>query len=131
MIRYEILVVLFLVAGDILMTYYLLYRSKTAGAKGWIEFERNPIIRRFIEKHGLHKGIRIGFIYSMALMTGAFIYFNWRSDWIGFTRIIFFAMGFYVMLNIMHILSIQLLHREIEQLGLEKGGKAKKRKKKK
>jgi hypothetical protein len=112
MIRYEVVVLLLLVCADILLTYFLLYKSKSMGYKNWFDFEKNAVIRKLLIKFGLHNGIRIGVVFSLALITGVMVYLNYMHSWESFSRLIFFGMGFYCMVNIMHLYSWQLLVQE-------------------
>jgi ABC-type branched-subunit amino acid transport system permease subunit len=90
----------------------LLYKTKKLGYKNWAMAERNPIIRAMVEKFGLHKGIRIASVFTILVVVGIIFYFNWRTNWLDFSRIMFFCIGFYTFISVMHIYSFKALREE-------------------
>ena len=113
--RWEILVLLGLVISDILFTYRLLYITKVKlKKKNWFEAERNPIIKKILIKYGLHKGIRISAAFSLTLITGFLFYLDFRTNYFDFSRIVFFAMGLFFLVNVMHFHFLGMLNDEVE-----------------
>lgn len=95
-----------LVAADILFTYYLLYRVKRSGRRNWYDLEGNAIIRGLLKRFGLHKGIRLGALFSIAMMTGILVYFSKRLAYLGFVNVVYLIMGFYFAILMSHMSSL-------------------------
>jgi hypothetical protein len=104
MIRWELIILYVLVVSDILFTYGLMYKTKKYKMKGYVEF--NPIVRKLTDKYGLHKGIRVSAIYALGLLTICFLYLFWRVPPADFSRMVFFAMGMFTLMNIIHMSSL-------------------------
>jgi hypothetical protein len=95
---------------DIVLTYVALYQVKEKfKVKKWYAFEGNNVVSFFFRKFGLHKGARISALFSLSLFTGVIFYLNWRVPYDDFSRILFFAMGVFTILNISHIMNIKKL----------------------
>jgi hypothetical protein len=113
MIRWELIVLYVLVMSDIIFTYLLMYKTKVNKMTGYVEF--NPVVRRLVDKHGLHKGIRISALYAFGLLTLCFLYLFWRVPPADFSRLVFFAMGMFSLMNIIHVSSLVVVNDAIEK----------------
>ena len=117
MIRWEIIIVYCLAMADILFTYGLLYKTKKHKLKGSVEF--NPVVRKFIDKYGLHKGIRVSTVYALGLLTFIFLYLFYRVPSEDLSRMVFFAMGFYTLMSVIHISSFAIVANEVKKHRIE------------
>jgi len=119
MIRWEVIILLGLVAIDVGMTYILMYFLKEKlKVKDFYKYERNPMVKKFVSKFGLHKGIRISYVWTLGMWFFLIMYFSIRTNWFDFSRIIFFALGVYVLMNVVHFYTLTDV---IEQVKKRKG----------
>lgn len=116
MIRWEIIILLGLVVVDVAMTYVLMYFLKEKlHVKDYYKYERNPIVKRFVAKHGLHKGIRLSFIWSIVMWFIVIMYLSIRVNWFDFSRMIFLAIGIYIMMNTIHFYTLQEVLAQVKK----------------
>ena len=123
MIRWEVIILFGLMFVDIMFTYNLLHEVKKKGVKDWWKYEFNPIVKKYIKRFGLHKGIRISALWGASLLTIVLLYLFYRVPANDFTSMVFFTMGFYTLMNIIHITSWTAIKNETKN----KKGKAKNR----
>lgn len=114
MIRWEIVVVLGLAFLDMMLTYYLLYLSKTHGQKDWENNEQNMVVRALLKRFGLHNGVRIGATSTLIILTGLIFFMNYRYNWYDFSRFMFFFIGAYSMVIMYHTYYLKSMKRQIE-----------------
>jgi hypothetical protein len=95
-----------------MLTYLALYKVKTKfKIKKWYVFEGNSVVSFFFKKYGLHKGAKISALFSLALFTALIFYLNWRVPPDDFSRIMFFAMGVFTILNVSHVMNLKKLNQ--------------------
>ena len=114
-IRWEIVIVFVLSFFDITLTYLLLHKSKQMGDLNWFNNEQNSVIQFFFRKYGLHKGARLGALFTFSMLTGLFFYLSVRVNWVDFTRFTFFLMGAYVIILTYHMLYFRHFQREADK----------------
>lgn len=112
MIMVEVIIVFALLFTDMMFTYALCYKTMKLGYKNWWNAERNPIVRYFLMKYGVHKGMRYGASTTIGLVTAIVFILNIRMNWFDFSRIIFFLMGVYAIMNMVHIYTLDQVRQE-------------------
>jgi hypothetical protein len=103
---WEPIYIVILVAIDILFTYVLLNKTIELGkGKDYEEHEANPVVRFFIKKYGIHKGMRFAALYSVTAISLVLYYLSIRYTDSAFRNMLYFIMGVYSMMMLMHIAS--------------------------
>lgn len=115
-VRWEIVVVFVLAFFDMTMTYLLLSKSQQMGDKNWYKNEQNGVIQFFFRKYGLHKGARLGSLFTFSMLMGLFVYLSLRVNWVDFTRFTFFLMGAYVIILTYHMLYFRHFNEEAKKM---------------
>jgi len=126
---WEPIYIIMLAAADILFTYVLLNKVIKMGKGKNYESEANPIVKFFLKKYGLHKGTRVAAFYSVAAITGVIYYLSVRYGELAFRNMLYFVMGVYSMMLLIHISSFKFLYRQqevIDDAKKKNGRKAKK-----
>lgn len=105
---WEPIFIIILAAADIIFTYLQMHKLSTMG-KRYLDAEGNPVVRYFVTKLGLHRGMRVAALYSVSAITLVIYYLSWRYTEMGFRNMLYFVMGVYSMMLLMHISSFRFL----------------------
>jgi hypothetical protein len=56
-----------------------------------------------MKRFGVHKGMRLAVVTTTLMMCGVIIYLRIRTNPLDFSRLIFFIMGAYALMSIIHV----------------------------
>jgi len=112
---WEPIYIVMLAAADILFTYVLLNKTiKMGKGKEFENSEANPVVRYCLKRWGIHKGTRIAALYSVTAITAVIFYLSRRYAEPAFRNMLYFVMGVYSLMLLVHISSFRFLKHQEE-----------------
>ena len=117
---WEPIYVVVLTTADILFTYILLNKTIELGKKkDYEDHEANPVVKVLIKKFGVHKGMRLAALYSVTAISIVLYILSQRYAEVQFRNMLYFIMGVYSMMLMMHIASWRFFQAMIKKKNSE------------
>jgi len=98
----EVYVLFGFMFADMIFTYLNAYKMSLKDKEFW-KYELNPLTQKFLKRHGVHKGMRFAITSSTIMLLAVVVWLRIRTNPLDFSRLIFFSMGAYGLMGMIHI----------------------------